>query len=90
MSDGLNGGIVSARERAHRHFGLAHCAGQGSYLAPADWIAAADEREGAWWLEWVARLGGHPGEPIAWSKFGALESGDAAVADAPAAYVREK
>jgi polyhydroxyalkanoate synthase len=89
-SGGHNAGIVSEPGHPHRHYRLAHRASQGVYVAPEEWMAAAEDHEGSWWPAWVNWLGERSGDAAAPPPLGAPDRGYAAVADAPGAYVRER
>jgi polyhydroxyalkanoate synthase len=82
-SGGHNAGIVSEPGHPHRHFHIAHRASAASYLAPEEWAAAAEQRNGSWWLAWVDWLNSRSGAPIPPPPMGA------AIFDAPGQYVHE-
>ena len=52
-------------------------------------MAAAIEHDGSWWVDWVAWLNAHSGEPVPPPPLAAPEKGYPALADAPGSYVRE-
>lgn len=88
-SGGHNAGIVSEPGHPHRHYRIEHRPAQGSFISPEEWTAQAGEREGSWWVDWVAWLNAHSGEPISPPPLAAPDRGYPALADAPGSYVRE-
>jgi polyhydroxyalkanoate synthase len=62
---------------------------QGGFVSPEEWVAAASEHEGSWWVDWVAWLNDHSGAAVPPPALPAPEKGYPALADAPGAYVRE-
>jgi polyhydroxyalkanoate synthase subunit PhaC len=86
-SGGHNAGIVSEPGHPRRHYRIAHRTRLAPYVAPDDWMAAAQEQQGSWWPAWVAWLRDRSGQPIAPPSLGA--KGYPAMADAPGTYVRE-
>jgi len=53
---GHNAGVVSEPGRARRRHRVLHKDDQEHYLAPDEWLAAAELREGSWWPTWVEWL----------------------------------
>jgi polyhydroxyalkanoate synthase len=88
-SGGHNAGIVSEPGHPHRHYRIEHRPAQGSFISPEEWMAQAGEREGSWWVDWVAWLNARSGEPISPPPLAAPDRGYPALADAPGSYVRE-
>jgi polyhydroxyalkanoate synthase len=88
-SGGHNAGIVSEPGHPHRHYRTGHRPAQGDFSSPEDWMAAATEREGSWWVGWVTWLNAHSGAPVPPPPLSAADKGDPALADAPGVYVRE-
>ena len=89
-SGGHNAGIVSEPGHPHRHYHFARRESQGHYVAPEEWIAAAAEQEGSWWLAWVQWLGNHSGAPISPPPLGFPERGYPVITAAPGSYVFER
>jgi len=84
-SGGHNAGIVSEPEHPNRHCKLAHRMAGGSYLSPEHWEAAACEKTGSWWSQWVRWLKDHSGEPISPPPIGHL--GTVRLSEAPGTFV---
>nr|WP_256977503.1 alpha/beta fold hydrolase [Bordetella genomosp. 10] len=87
---GHNAGIVSEPGHPHREYQIATRPQGGGYIAPDEWAATVQAREGSWWEPWVTWLksrSGKPGKPPA---MGAAAHGYAPLEDAPGTYVREK
>ena len=53
---GHNAGVVSEPGRARRRHRVLHKDDHDHYLAPDEWLAAAEQREGSWWPTWVEWL----------------------------------
>ena len=53
---GHNAGVVSEPGRARRRHRVLHKDDHEHYLAPDDWLAAAEQREGSWWPTWIEWL----------------------------------
>jgi polyhydroxyalkanoate synthase subunit PhaC len=88
-SGGHNAGTVSEPGHPRRHYRIEHRPAQGSFVSPEEWMAAAIEHDGSWWVDWVAWLNAHSGEPVPPPPLAAPEKGYPALADAPGSYVRE-
>jgi polyhydroxyalkanoate synthase len=88
-SGGHNTGIVSEPGHPHRYYRIEHRPAQGEFISPEDWMTAANEHEGSWWVDWVAWLNTHSGAPDAPPPLSAPDKGYPVLADAPGAYVRE-
>ncbi|PZF78229.1 poly-beta-hydroxybutyrate polymerase [Aestuariivirga litoralis] len=50
---GHNAGIVSEPGHRHRSFRIGTAAHDAKYVDPVSWAAAAEPREGSWWLAWA-------------------------------------
>ena len=50
---GHNAGIVSEPGHAHRSYRIGTAAHDDKYSDPDSWAAAAETREGSWWLAWA-------------------------------------
>ncbi len=88
-SGGHNAGIVSEPGHPGRHYRMTRRPPRADYLAPEDWIATAEKREGSWWPRWVAWLDEGSTSLIAPPPLGMPDQGLAAIADAPGTYVLE-
>ena len=88
-SGGHNAGIVSEPGHPRRHYRIERRPAQGEFISPEDWMAAASEHEGSWWVDWVGWLNARSGAPVAPPPLSASDKGYPALADAPGAYVRE-
>ena len=88
-SGGHNAGTLSEPGHPRRHYRIEHRPAQGSFVSPEEWMAAAIEHDGSWWVDWVAWLNAHSGEPVPPPPLAAPEKGYPALADAPGLYVRE-
>ena len=55
-SGGHNAGIVSEPGHKGRHYYTATHSRGGCYIDPDRWVEMADERDGSWWVEWIAWL----------------------------------
>ena len=81
---GHNAGIVSEPGHPHRHHAVRHAPQGSTWLAPDDWLAAAERREGSWWPTWVDWLKAHSSDAIAARPIPAKAS----LCDAPGTYVQ--
>ncbi|MFK8250513.1 PHA/PHB synthase family protein [Ancylobacter terrae] len=83
-SGGHNAGIVSEPGHRGRRFHIAEKALDAPCVSPDEWVAAAETREGSWWLAWQEWLVAHSAParvaPPAMGK---------ALADAPGRYVMQ-
>ena len=87
-SGGHNTGIVSEPGHKHRSYRVRRSKMGDNHLDPDSWLAAAEEHEGSWWLEWVRWLEQRSGslvEPPAMR--GANGEEAAALPEAPGDYV---
>ena len=83
-SGGHNAGIITEPGHPHRHHAVRHAPRGSTWLAPDDWLAQAEHREGSWWPEfsaWLARQSSAQAPARAISPSNAL-------ADAPGEYVK--
>ena len=87
-SVGHNAGIVSPPGHPHRHYQILRREAGGGYLAPDDWLGAAPDVAGSWWLAWQQWLAAHSGAPVKPPRIGV--PAHRPVADAPGSYVLEK
>ena len=89
---GHNAGIVSEPGRPHRSFRIAPRRHDDICLSPDEWVAAAEIREGSWWLAWEDWLAAHstPQPVPAPSALGRSERGYAPLGDAPGQYVLQR
>lgn len=58
-SGGHNAGIVSEPGHPRRRFRIALQREGGRCLGPEGWVEAAKQKEGSWWVDWVAWLDSH-------------------------------
>jgi polyhydroxyalkanoate synthase subunit PhaC len=86
-SGGHNAGIVSEPGRPGRVYQSARRRGDGRYIDPDTWRAAAPSIEGSWWPAWTKWLGDNSSPPIDPPAMGAAERGLPPLADAPGRYV---
>jgi polyhydroxyalkanoate synthase len=88
-SGGHNAGIVSEPGHPHRHYRIERRPALAEFVAPEEWMAAATEHEGSWWVEWVAWLSAHSAGSLAPPPLAAPDRGYPALAEAPGSYVHE-
>ena len=86
-SGGHNAGIVSEPGHPGRVYQSARRPGDGRYIDPDTWRAAAPSIEGSWWPTWIKWLGDNSSPPIDPPGMGAPERGLPPLADAPGRYV---
>jgi polyhydroxyalkanoate synthase len=90
-SGGHNAGIVSEPSRSRRHFRIALKRTADPCLGPDEWAAAADSKEGSWWMDWTDWLAKHSApERIKPPMMGAPGKGYAPIEDAPGTYVFQR
>ena len=89
-SGGHNAGIVSEPGHPHRHYAKLERKRGDLYIAPDEWLSRAVRHEGSWWLEWVAWLNAHSGEPVSPPPMGAPEAGYPVLGPAPGTYVFQR
>lgn len=90
VSGGHNAGVVSEPGRDGRSYHVATRPAGTPWLAPDDWLARAERKEGSWWPEWAAWLCEHSGEPVRPHVLGAPDKGYPVLADAPGSYVLQR
>ncbi|MEC7161228.1 MAG: alpha/beta fold hydrolase, partial [Pseudomonadota bacterium] len=56
---GHNAGIVSEPGHNGRHYHIAHHRHRDQILSPDQWLEAATEKSGSWWIGWSAWLAKH-------------------------------
>jgi polyhydroxyalkanoate synthase len=87
-SGGHNAGIVSGPENPKRRHRVLTWTDATSTLAPDEWVAKAELRQGSWWPSWATWLADHssptrvPPPPM-----GAPAAGLAPLGPAPGSYV---
>ena len=87
---GHNAGVVSEPEHPRRHFRIRTRLAGSRYVGPAEWLEAADLRDGSWWPSWAAWLDVRSSAPMpAPAALGAPSQGYPALEPAPGAYVRD-
>jgi polyhydroxyalkanoate synthase len=89
-SGGHNVGIVAPPGGAGHHYKIMTKKAAGPYIGPEDWTRVAPAVEGSWWPAWSQFLAEHSGSPVIPPEFPKVESGEAPLADAPGAYVRQR
>jgi polyhydroxyalkanoate synthase len=90
-SGGHNAGIVSEPGRPHRHFRIAMKRTVDPCLGPDEWAAAAQCKDGSWWVDWAAWLASHSSARRRLPpSMGNPASGCAVLEDAPGTYVFQR
>jgi polyhydroxyalkanoate synthase len=89
-SGGHNAGIVAPPCEEGRHYKIMRKKVDGPYIGPEDWARVAPAVEGSWWPAWAQFLATQSGPPVAPPAFPPVGSGEAPLADAPGAYVRQR
>lgn len=90
-SGGHNAGIISEHGHRGRRFRIALQRTADPYLAPDEWIAAAEAKDGSWWVSWVEWLATHStSERIPPPDLGARDGGYGPICDAPGTYVHQR
>ncbi len=89
-SGGHNAGIVAAPGEQGHHYKMMTKKADGPYIGPEEWARMAPAVEGSWWPAWRQFLAAQSGPPIAPPAFPQVRSGEAPLADAPGAYVRQR
>ncbi|MBN8999288.1 MAG: polyhydroxyalkanoic acid synthase [Rhizobiales bacterium] len=88
---GHNAGIVSEPGHPRRSYRIGGQAVDALHLSPDEWLAAAERREGSWWLAWHDWLVRHSSAArVAPPAMGAAEAGYPPLEDAPGTYVLQK
>jgi polyhydroxyalkanoate synthase len=89
-SGGHNAGVVAPPGDSGHHYKIMRKKVDGPYIGPEDWVRLAPSVEGSWWPAWVEFLAAQSGTPVAPPAFPEVGSGEAPLADAPGAYVRQR
>ncbi|MEZ5649324.1 MAG: alpha/beta fold hydrolase [Burkholderiaceae bacterium] len=89
-SGGHNAGIVCGPVHPKRRFRIRTRRLVDPHLAPDDWLAAAELRQGAWWPTWQQWLVEHTNGETKPPAMGSPAKGYAIVDDAPGQYVRQR
>jgi polyhydroxyalkanoate synthase len=85
---GHNTAIVSPPGKPHAHYRIHAVGSCDDFIDPDEWLPQARVREGSWWPEWVAWLGGRSAiDRVAPPGLGAPDKGYAPLAAAPGEYV---
>lgn len=87
---GHNAGIVSEPGHPNRHYHLRTTGRDDRYADPDRWVSEAPQKEGSWWVEWVAWLDARSGLPAGPPKMGASDAGYAVICSAPGTYVYQE
>jgi polyhydroxyalkanoate synthase len=88
-SGGHNAGIVSEPGHAGRAYHIHTRPAEAPHIDCDAWLAAAEHRDGSWWLAWVDWLKDRSGEPVAAPSAQDVEQSGAALGAAPGRYVLE-
>jgi polyhydroxyalkanoate synthase len=90
-SGGHNAGIVSEPGHSNRHFRIALKHNADICLGADEWVAAATQRTGSWWIDWQDWLVGHSSRKrIQPPAIGAADKGYVPVSEAPGTYVFQR
>ncbi len=90
-SGGHNAGIVSEPGHPKRRFHVALKHADDPCLGADEWVAAAEERQGSWWVEWAAWLASQStGSRVPPPQMGALERGLPPLEAAPGTYIFQR
>lgn len=90
-SGGHNAGIVSEPGHRGRRFRIELKRTADPYVAPDEWMTAAEAKDGSWWMSWVQWLATHSTpEHTPPPNMGAAANGCSAIEDAPGTYVRQR
>jgi polyhydroxyalkanoate synthase len=87
---GHNRGIVSPPGEPGRYFYIRTMPDDEPYIAPDQWPAMAERRDGSWWPAWGNWLARYSGPPTAPPPMGAPEAGLPPLAHAPGHYVTQR
>ncbi|GAN76550.1 PHA/PHB synthase family protein [Acidisphaera rubrifaciens] len=87
-SGGHNAGVVSEPGHPHRHYRLQTRMHGERYVGPDEWAAAAERRDGSWWLAWGDWLAARSGPPVAPPPMGSAAA--PVLGDAPGDYVFQR
>jgi polyhydroxyalkanoate synthase len=87
-SGGHNAGIVSEPGHTGRQFRIEYAAPTDLRVGPDEWIAAAQPRDGSWWLAWIDWLASQSTQDrVAPPHMGASTAAPETLVDAPGTYV---
>jgi len=90
-SGGHNAGIVSEPGHSGRRFRTALKHNGDTCLGPDEWVSAATQKAGSWWVDWQNWLAGHSSqERVRPPVMGAADKGYAPVSEAPGTYVFQR
>ena len=90
-SGGHNAGIVSEPGHAGRRFRTALKHNTDTCLGPDEWVTAATQKAGSWWVDWQNWLVGHSSQTrVQPPVMGAADKGYAPVSEAPGTYVFQR
>ena len=90
-SGGHNAGIVSEPGHSGRRFRTALKHNADTCLGPDEWVSAATQKAGSWWVDWQNWLAGHSSqERVRPPVMGAADKGYAPVSEAPGTYVFQR
>ena len=90
-SGGHNAGIVSEPGHSGRRFRTALKHNADTCLGPDEWVSAATQKAGSWWVDWHNWLAGHSSqERVRPPVMGAADKGYAPVSEAPGTYVFQR
>ena len=90
-SGGHNAGIVSEPGHSGRRFRTALKHNTDTCLGPDEWVSAATQKAGSWWIDWQNWLVGHSSqERVRPPVMGAADKGYAPVSEAPGTYVFQR
>ncbi|MBC7285921.1 alpha/beta fold hydrolase [Hoeflea sp.] len=90
-SGGHNAGIVSEPGHPRRRFRVATKHVADLHLGPEEWLVAAEQKNGSWWIEWTQWLGAHSSsESVPPPDMGAPDKGYPPIEDAPGTYVLQR
>ncbi len=87
---GHNAGIVSEPGHDGRSFQVMTKLPDERYVDPDAYLAAAAQKNGSWWPEWVAWLSARSSAPVDPPEIGAKAKGYAALWEAPGSYVLQE
>jgi len=89
-SGGHNAGIISEPGHPRRHHRKSTKREGRPYVAPEEWLATVEPRDGSWWptwQEWLAERSSPSGKP---PTIGNPDAGYPVLGDAPGTYVLEE
>ncbi|MCA0045105.1 PHA/PHB synthase family protein [Celeribacter litoreus] len=86
---GHNTGILSEPGHPSRHYRIARRKPGAAYIAPDDWFAEQEPKEGSWWSAWLKWLRARNGDEAAPPSLGAAEQGYPIIEPAPGSYIHQ-